>query len=144
MSVRKVWRVTAGHENCVPLRDYFAEVVRRLDERHASLIVSVQHAQEQSNEWRGALNDRDRYGVTRVEFDAARSADQASAAAANAANSAAIHALAALLTAGFESLRLINAGRGGGRAALVDLRVWLVAVMTIIVAAIVVATAIVK
>lgn len=114
------------------------EIVRRIDSTHATFEKVAERLQVASNEWRAALNDRDRVSVTRIEFTTRVDALEEKSEQASATNAALLASLATEVRTGFarvtaetaaalETLRLTNAERVGGHNSLIDLRVWILA-----------------
>lgn len=120
----------------VSLRDYLEEVVRRIDERHRTFELQAAETKQAANEWRGALQDRERATVSRNEFDAKIGALEAKTDQASATNAALLAALGVEMRAGFESLKLTRAaseaGRDATRRTAADLRVWLLGAATFV------------
>jgi hypothetical protein len=117
----------------------FMEVINRIDARHDQFDEQAQRLQAASNEWRGALADRERLTVSRLEFDARTKAIEDKGDVAAATNAALLAALGSEMRLGFksiedktaqalESLRLRNAESSGGKQTLNDARVWILGV----------------
>jgi len=124
-------------------RRYLREVIERIDARHDQFDRQAQRLQAASNEWRGALNDRDRNSVSRVEFDTRIDALENKTDASNATQSALLAALSNEVREGFgkiraetasqfEQLRIRNAEEAGAKQSLINTRVWALALLSAI------------
>lgn len=143
-------------------------VVFRIDQRFdagqhgiAAALASVDRAQDKfedqakalqlaSNEWRSAMNDREKTFPTRTEVDTRIAAlDEKMNAGVKAINdkvdtlattqAASIQYIERKMTEGFESLRLSRAETIGGAKRIDDLRVWLGVGIALIIAAVTIA-----
>jgi len=105
-------------------RRFLREVVDRIDARHAQFDQQAQRLQTASNEWRGALNDRERSTVTRVEWEAKNKSLEEKFDQAISNTNALLSAMSHEMRDGNLKLENLIATMGGGKLAREDLRVW--------------------
>lgn len=121
------------------------EIIERIDERHRTFEVQVEEAKKAANEWRGALQDRERNTVSRSEWEGKNKALEEKFDQSTKSTNALLAALSAEMrqqfrdsdaksTAEFEKLRSTNvaheAERVGARSSLTDARVWSLAALS--------------